>query len=68
MLQCLDTRPDQTAVELLTEFQVRYPGIYGSNHLRSLRRRLQAWRHQIMQQLICEMKDFTRDVGSGAAA
>jgi hypothetical protein len=68
ILQCLEAWPDQTAVELLTEFQARYPGIYSSNHLRSLRRRLQAWRRQTIQRLICEMKDFTQDVGSGATA
>jgi hypothetical protein len=68
MLQCLEARPDQTAVELLTEFQARYPGFYSAIHLRTLRRRLQAWRRQTIQRLICEMKDFTQDVGSGAAA
>jgi hypothetical protein len=40
MLQCLEARPDQTAVELLTEFQARYPGFYNNSHLRTLRRRL----------------------------
>jgi len=32
-LQCLEARPDQTAMELLTEFQARYPGFYKSSHL-----------------------------------
>ena len=68
MLQCLDARPDQTAVELLTEFQARYPGFYSGSHLRTMRRRLQVWRRQAIQRLICEMWDFTQDVGSGAAA
>lgn len=62
MLQCLEARPDQTAVELLTEFQARYPGIYSTNHLRSLRRRLQVWRRESIQRLICEMKDLTHNV------
>jgi len=28
MLKCFEERPDQTAKELLVEFQVRYPGFY----------------------------------------
>ena len=62
MLQCLEARPDQTAVELLTEFQARYPGIYSTTHLRSLRRRLEVWRRESIQRLICEMKDLTHNV------
>jgi len=68
MLQYLEQRPDQTAVELLVEFQARYPGFYSASHLRTLRRRLQVWRRQAIQRLICEMQDFTQDVGSGVAA
>jgi hypothetical protein len=55
-------------VELLTEFQARYPGLYSSSHLRTMRRRLQVWRRQAIQRLICEMQDFTQHVGSGGAA
>jgi hypothetical protein len=68
MLQCLEARPDQTAMELLTEFQARYPGYYKASHLRTLRRRVQVWRRQTIQRLIFEMKGFTQDVGSGVAA
>ena len=68
MLQCLESRPDQTAMELLTEFQSRYPGFYKTSHLRTLRRRVQVWRHLAIQQLIFEMKGFTQDVSSGVAA
>jgi hypothetical protein len=68
MLQCLEARPDQTAVELLIEFQARYPRYYNASHLRTLRRRLQIWRRQTIQRLICDMKDFTQDVGSEAIA
>ena len=68
MLKCLESRPDQTAVELLTEFQARYPGFYSASHLRTLRRRLQVWRRQTIQRLICDMKNFTQNVGSRAAA
>jgi hypothetical protein len=66
MVQCLEARPDQTVVELLTEFQARYPGCYGRSHLRTLRRRLQIWRREAIQRLISKMQDHTQDVGSGA--
>lgn len=68
MLQHLEARPDQTAVELLTEFQARYPGIYRASHLRTLRRRVQAWRREAIQRLICKMQDHTQDVGAEATA
>lgn len=67
MLQWLDEHPDQTAVELLIEFQARYPGFYSRRHLRTLRRRLRIWRRQTIQRLICEMKGLTQDVTVGAA-
>jgi hypothetical protein len=65
MIQHLEARPDQTAAELLTEFQARYPGVYRSSHLRTLRRRVQVWRREAIQRLICKMQDHTQDVGSG---
>ncbi len=68
MLQYLEARPDQTAVELLTEFQARYPGFYRASHLRTLRRRVQVWRRDAIQRLICKMQDHTQDVGFGATA
>ena len=68
MLQCLQARPDQTAAELLIEFQARYPGFYNASHLRTLRRRVQFWRRQFIKQLICKIQDFTQDVGTGTAA
>jgi hypothetical protein len=68
MLQYLEARPDQTAVELLTEFQARYPGFYRASHLRTLRRRLQVWRREAIQRLICRIQDHTQNVGSGATA
>jgi hypothetical protein len=67
-LQCLEARPDQTARELLTEFQARHPGFYKASHLRTLRRRVQVWRRQAIQRLISKMQDHTQDVGSGATA
>jgi DNA-binding NarL/FixJ family response regulator len=33
MTRCLDERPDQTALELLVEFQARYPGRYDLRQL-----------------------------------
>ncbi|MGH8279058.1 MAG: integrase catalytic domain-containing protein [Gammaproteobacteria bacterium] len=62
MLQWLEAHPDQTAAELLTEFQARYPGFFSRSHLRTLRRRVQVWRQQTIQRLIYEMKGMTQDV------
>jgi hypothetical protein len=67
MLKCLEDRPDQTAKELLVEFQARYPGFYKASHLRTLRRRVQAWRREAIQRLIFRMKELTEDVTGSSA-
>jgi len=64
MLQRLDADPDQTALELLIDFQARYPDRYNARHLRTLQRRLKIWRREAVQRLICEMQGFTKNVGS----
>jgi hypothetical protein len=64
MLEYLDSDPDQTALELLIEFKARYPDRYTGRHLRTLQRRLKAWRREKVQQLICETQDFTQDVSA----
>lgn len=63
MLQCLETDPDQTARELLTAFQARYPHRYNIGHLRTLQRRLKTWRRHAVQRLICDMDGLTEDLG-----
>ncbi|RWD81413.1 MAG: transposase [Mesorhizobium sp.] len=55
MARCLEERPDQTALELLVEFQVRYPGRYSLHQLHTLQRRVRAWRQQAVQRLIGEV-------------
>jgi hypothetical protein len=62
MLQCLEEQPDQTALELLVEFQARYPGTYTAHNLRTLQSRVRTWRREAVQRLICEMKDLTQNV------
>ena len=52
MTQCLEERPDQTALELLVEFQARYPGRYTLHQISTLQRRVRGWRQQAVQQLI----------------
>jgi hypothetical protein len=42
MLQRLDADPDQTALELLIDFQARYPDRYNARHLRTLQPATQA--------------------------
>lgn len=55
MVECLDDHPDQTALELLVEFQVRYPGRYSQRQLHTLQKRVRAWRQQAVQRLINEV-------------
>jgi hypothetical protein len=61
MLQCLEAQPDQTALELLIEFQARYPERYSVRNLSALQQRVKVWRREAVQRLICEMKDLTQN-------
>lgn len=62
MLQHLEAQPDQTALELLTEFQGRYPGSYTRRNLDALQRRVRIWRQEAVQRLMGEIKDHSADV------
>lgn len=64
MLRHLDADPDQTSLELLATMMAKHPSVYAMRHLRTLQRRVKIWRHDAVQRLICEMQDFTQDVGS----
>ena len=55
MTQCLEERPDQTALELLVEFQARYPGRYSMRQLYTLQKRVRAWRKEAVQRLIADV-------------
>jgi hypothetical protein len=55
MTRCLDDQPDQTALELLIEFQARYPGQYSSHQLHTLEKRVRAWRRHAIQRLVSEV-------------
>jgi hypothetical protein len=57
MAQCLESNPDQTALELLIEFQARYPGRYGLHQLRTLQKRVRTWRQKAIERLICEVSN-----------
>jgi transposase InsO family protein len=52
MAQCLEEHPDQTALELLIEFQARYPGQYTLRQLYTLQKRVRAWRQAAIDRLI----------------
>jgi hypothetical protein len=58
MVQCLEAEPDQTALELLVEFQSRYPGHYHIRNLSALQRRVRAWRRDAAQRLVCDMSSW----------
>jgi len=55
MARCLEEQPDQTALELLVEFQARYPGQYSLRQLHTLQKRVRAWRRQAVQRIIGEV-------------
>jgi hypothetical protein len=55
MLEYLEKDPDQTALELLVEFQVRYPGCYSQRQLHTLQKRVRVWRQQAVQRLLNEV-------------
>jgi hypothetical protein len=52
MEQCLEENPDQTALELLVEFQARHPGRYSLKQLNTLQKRVRTWRQQAVERLI----------------
>lgn len=58
MLECLEKKPDQTALELLIEFRARYPERYSTRQLSTLQRRVSAWRREAVQRLVNEIRDI----------
>lgn len=54
MAECLEASLDQTALELLIEFQARYPGQYSRSQLRTLQKRVKAWRRHAVERLLNE--------------
>jgi len=64
MARCLEEQPDQTALELLVEFQARYPGQYSARQLHTLQKRVRAWRQQAVQRLIGEVSGLPPQVAS----
>jgi hypothetical protein len=66
MVQCLEGEPDQTALELLIEFQARYPGRCHARNLSALHRRVRVWRRQAAQRLVCDLSLVTTNVAAAA--
>jgi hypothetical protein len=62
MVLCLEEHPDQTALELLVEFQARYPGRYSMRQLYTLQKRVRTWRQQAVQRLVAELGQRTPNV------
>jgi hypothetical protein len=54
MVRSLEAQPDQTALELLVEFQARYPDRYHLRNLSALQRRVRVWRRHAAERLIFE--------------
>jgi hypothetical protein len=55
-------QPDQTALQLLIEFQARYPERYSARNLSALQRRVKVWRREAIHWLICQTKHWTANV------
>lgn len=55
MAECLEQKPDQTALELLVAFQARYPGEYSLRQLYTLQRRVRAWRQDAVSRFIRDL-------------
>jgi hypothetical protein len=66
LCEWLGEDPDQTGGELFSTLRAKYPDLYTAGQLRTLQRRLKVWRHEAVQRLICDMQDFTQNVGSEA--
>lgn len=64
MLECLEGRPDQTALELLLEFRARYPERYTLRQHSTMQRRLRVWRREAVKRLICDSKGLTQNVAA----
>ena len=61
-----EEKPDQTALELLVEFQARYPGEHSSRQLHTLQKRVRAWRQQAIQRLISGIGEAPECTTTGA--
>jgi hypothetical protein len=66
MDQCLESNPDQTALELLIEFQARYPGRFSFHQLRTLEKRVRTWRQKAIDRLICEVGNHPHNLSATA--
>jgi hypothetical protein len=64
MVACLEAQPDQTALELLVEFQARYPDRYHLRNLSALYRRVRVWRREATQRLIYDINGDIADVAA----
>jgi len=50
--KCFETEPWRTSRELLERLQSEYPGVYPDKLLRTLQRRVKAWRRTVAQRMI----------------
>jgi hypothetical protein len=67
MVHNLEEYPDQTALELLMEFQARYPSRYSMRQLYTLQKRVRIWRQQAVQRPISEVGSQTSNVSLTAS-
>lgn len=54
--QLLDADPDQNGKELFVQLCAKYPGRYADGQLRTLQRRLKAWRTEAVRKLVFDLQ------------
>ena len=62
MVECLEAQPDQTALELLVEFQARYPDRYHLRNLSAMHRRVRIWCREAAHRLIYDINGAIANV------
>lgn len=68
ILSWLEAKPEKTAKELFARLQTEYAGAFPDGQLRTLQRRVKAWRSEMARQLIFATTDFGAIDHGGAAA
>lgn len=66
--QWLETDPDCTATELLAKLQTQYPARHPNGELRTLQRRVKAWRAEAVRKLIFDVSPQPSIIGNGVAS
>jgi hypothetical protein len=64
----LEEQPEKTAKDLFLRLQTDHAGRFSNGQLRTLQRRVKAWRSEMARRLIFAGADFATNNQEGAAA